>query len=96
MKKRKAIIISIVVIFVLCIVPVIVSANKTFIMYNPDNGKPIVAYDQEVPEELVGKEVSIQIPATQPQVIDETEEVIDEEVNVLSKKETYKNIQNKK
>ncbi len=85
MEKRKVIIVSLVIILVLCIIPIMAFANKTFIMYNPDNGKPIVAYDQEVPEELVGKEVSIQIPATQSQVIDEAEEVIDEEVNVLSK-----------
>ncbi len=87
MKKRKTIIISIVVILVLCIVPVIVSASKNLIMYNPDNGRPIVSYNQEVPEELIGKEVSIQIPANQ-QVVDETEpeEDIQEEVNVLSKK----------
>lgn len=85
MEKRKVIIVSLVIILVLCIIPIMTFANKTFIMYNSDNGKPIVAYDQEVPEELVGKEVSVQIPATQPQVIDETEEVIDEEVNVLSK-----------
>lgn len=56
----------------------------TIIRYNPFNGKPVIVVGEEVPEELIGKEVSLMIPPKANTVQEEVIENVTEEINVVS------------
>lgn len=81
-----------------------VVAVTKIIKYNPINGKPVIVVGENIPEELMGKEVSVMIPAESKtkieeepigNVIEENNMVIIgdvvEEINVVSEKKNSYN-----
>lgn len=60
-------------------------ACMTIIRYNPFNGKPVIVAGEEIPEELIGKEVSLMIPPKSNTVQEEIiGNVIDENNTVVT------------
>lgn len=72
---KKIYVILIIVVLILFLIPLIVVATKNILMYNPENGKPVVVAGEEAPEELVGKEVSLLVPI-EPEIIEDIENQI--------------------
>ena len=62
----------------------VVFACKSIIKYNPFNGKPVIVAGNEIPEELIGKEVSLMIPPKTNTVL-ENEVIgnVTEEINTV-------------
>lgn len=86
--KKRIIILSVILLAILLIIPLVSTAAKNLIMYNPENGRPVIVVGEETPEELVGKEVSLMIPADNKPTVekDTTESLPEEEINVVSQK----------
>ena len=79
----KKYIILIVVLLILLLVPLVTLATKNVLMYNPENGKPVVVAEEESPEELIGKEVSLLVPIKP----NETEELNVSDIQIKSEEE---------
>lgn len=60
--KKRIIILSIILLVIVLLIPLVVSSAQMLILYNPENGKPVIVAGEEIPEELMGEEVSIMIP----------------------------------
>lgn len=79
----KKYIILIVVLLILLLVPLVTLATKNVLMFNPENGKPVVVAEEESPEELIGKEVSLLVPIKP----NETEELNVSDIQIKSEEE---------
>lgn len=60
-----------------------VVAVTKIIKYNPINGKPVIVVGESIPEELMGKEVSVMIPAESKPKIEEPIGNVIEENNIV-------------
>lgn len=89
--KRRIIFLSIISLVILLLIPIVVSAAKTLIMYNPKNGKPVIVAGEEIPEELMGQEVSVMVPQKVEPVSEEPIGNVTEEINVVSQKRSISN-----
>lgn len=84
--SKKSKILKIVILFgtIVIFATGIAFACKNIIKYNPFNGKPVIVAGNEIPEELIGEEVSLMIPP-KTNIVLENEVIgnVTEEINTV-------------